>query len=107
MRKDNVHCEWCGRDIQSNKTGRKRKYCSQACRQRSYEARNNLNATNLPSDSVVLSKEDATAIIDRIFQVRCCAEDLLIAVNEGALPSELKSMAKELVDLSIAAERLR
>ncbi len=34
-------CEWCGRrfDVAAGATGRPRKYCRQACRQRDYEAR--------------------------------------------------------------------
>ncbi len=105
--KENRHCEWCGRDISTNTMGRKRKYCSQSCRQRAYEARNNLSKTSLPEDSVVLSQEDADAIVDRIFQVRCGAEDLLIALEEGVAPKELEIMANELVELAKNAERLR
>lgn len=39
---EDAHCAWCGRDISTNNRGRKRKYCSQSCRQRTYEARHNL-----------------------------------------------------------------
>lgn len=107
LRNENLHCEWCGRDISANKMGRRRKYCSQSCRQRAYEARHNLLQSNLPEDSVVLSQADADAIIDRIFQVRCGAEDLLIALEEDAPRSELQEMANALVKLAINAERLR
>jgi len=55
----------------------------------------------------VLSQEDADAIVDRIFQVRCGAEDLLIALEEGVAPKELEIMANELVELAKNAERLR
>lgn len=107
INKENLHCEWCGRDISANKMGRRRKYCSQSCRQRAYEARHNLLQSNLPEDSVVLSQADADAIIDRIFQLRCGAEDLLTALEENAARDELKEMADSLVKLAINAERLR
>jgi hypothetical protein len=55
----------------------------------------------------VLSQDDAEAIIDRIFQARCAAEDLLIAISEGASTQELHEIADEVVTLTREAERLR
>lgn len=104
---ENVHCAWCGRDISANARGRRRKYCSQSCRQRAYEARHDLTGRGMPTDSVVLTQQDADAIIDRVFQARCAAEDLLTALQEGAAPQELHDIAAEVVSLTRAAERIR
>ena len=104
---EDAHCAWCGRDISTNNRGRKRKYCSQSCRQRAYEARHDLTQRGLPDDAIVLSQDDAEAIIDRIFQARCAAEDLLIAISEGASTQELHKIADEVVTLTREAERLR
>ena len=104
---EDAHCAWCGRDISTNNRGRKRKYCSQSCRQRTYEARHNLIQHGLSPDCVVLTQSDTDAIIDRIFQARCAAEDLLTAISEGATSEELQEIATEVVALSREAERIR
>ena len=54
-----------------------------------------------------LTQSDTDAIIDRIFQARCAAEDLLTAISEGATSEELQEIATEVVALSREAERIR
>ena len=69
--------------------GRRRQYCRQSCRQRAYEHRAAVNGgQRLPVDAVVLSADEADELSDRVYQVRCAAEDVAIAVDEGARPAE-------------------
>ena len=100
-------CSWCGREIADSEVGRRRRYCRQSCRQRAYEARKGLEGTGLPDDAVVLRAQEATDLADRWFAARCAAEDVAIAVAEGADRSELSELTATLVRLTKDAERLR
>lgn len=44
----------------------------------------------LPADAVVLSADDAADLSDRVYQVRCAAEDVVTALDEGAAATELR-----------------
>ncbi|ETB51765.1 hypothetical protein O976_11255, partial [Mycobacterium avium subsp. paratuberculosis 10-8425] len=86
--------------------GRRRQYCRQSCRQRAYEQRSSLNrhgAAAVPEDAVVLSADDAADLSDRVYQVRCAAEDVATAVDEGAGPAELRQLCDALIQAARAA----
>ncbi|MEE2061897.1 hypothetical protein [Rhodococcus artemisiae] len=100
-------CLWCGRPVPEIGTGRRRRYCRRSCRQRAYEQRATAASTGLAADAVVLSALEAEALTDRAFEVRCAAEDVATAVDEGAGQVELRRLCAELVELARAAERLR
>ncbi|MBB4136552.1 hypothetical protein BKA16_003104 [Gordonia humi] len=100
-------CAWCGREMVDSDAGRRRKYCKRSCRQRAYEQRTLLAGTAIPADAVILSTDEAAALGDRLFAVRCAAEDVRTAVAENADAAELTVLTDELVALAAAAERLR
>ena len=77
-------CRWCGREVADAGLGRRRQYCRQSCRQRAYEQRAQVKGTSLAADSVVLTAEEAAELSDRVYQVRCAAEDVATAIDEGA-----------------------
>ncbi|OBK91248.1 hypothetical protein A5652_10990 [Mycobacterium sp. 1165178.9] len=90
--------------------GRRRQYCRQSCRQRAYEQRASLNrngATAVPDDAVVLSADEAADLSDRVYQVRCAAEDVATAVDEGAGTSELRQLCDALIQAARAADGWR
>lgn len=102
------HCAWCGRPlVESGKAGRKRLYCAQACRQRAYERRSSVERGGLPADAVVFSAGELADFQDRLFQVRCAAEDVVTAVTEGASKQELRALAADVAELTKGLERLR
>ena len=43
-----------------------------------------VKGSSVPPDSVVLSADEAAELADRVYQVRCAAEDVATAVDEGA-----------------------
>ncbi|MFG1781581.1 hypothetical protein ACGFIU_04020 [Rhodococcus oryzae] len=100
-------CVWCGREVADVGIGRRRRYCRQSCRQRAYEQRSAVKGTSIPADAVVLTADEAAALVDRMFEVRCAAEDVETAVAEGAQQSELASLCARLVELAREAERFR
>ncbi|HWF28645.1 MAG TPA: hypothetical protein VG327_09760 [Mycobacterium sp.] len=103
-------CRWCGRDVTDVAMGRRRQYCRQSCRQRAYEQRASLNrgeATALPADAVVLSADEAADLSDRVYQVRCAAEDVATALDEGAEATELRELCDVLIRAARAADGWR
>jgi len=87
--------------------GRRRQYCRQSCRQRAYEQRALVKGSAIPEDAVVLSADEAAELSDRVFQVRCAAEDVATAVDEGAATSELRELCDALVQAAKAADGWR
>jgi hypothetical protein len=106
--RDATYCGWCGRRLEQGTTvGRRRRYCGPSCRQRAYERRSALQRTGLPADAVVLSDTEIAALLDRLFQIRCAAEDVVTAAEDGARADELARMARELAHTARDLERLR
>lgn len=61
----------------------------------------------LPEDSVVLSAAELADLQDRLFQLRCAAEDVVTAVDDTADQGELRKLASQVVDVAAELERLR
>jgi hypothetical protein len=87
--------------------GRRRRYCRQSCRQRAYEQRTVVKGTSLSPDAVVLSPDEASELSDRVYQVRCAAEDVVTAVDEGAKHTELRELCDALIQAAKAADGWR
>jgi len=103
-----VRCLWCGRELPSSSgVCRRRRYCAQACRQRAYENRNALERGAIPVDAVVLTQQERDDLADRLYQVRCAAEDVATALAETAGPAELGPLVSEMLAAARSAERIR
>lgn len=103
-------CRWCGRDVSDAGAGRRRQYCRQSCRQRAYEQRAQLGAgpaAALPPDAVLLSADEAAGLSDRVYQVRCAAEDIATALDEEATMAELHGLCETLRQAAAAADGWR
>jgi hypothetical protein len=100
-------CRWCGRLGPAAGLGRRRQYCRQSCRQRAYEQRAIVKGTSLAPDSVVLTAEEASELSDRVYQVRCAAEDVATAIEEGAESTELRYLCDALMRAAKAADGWR
>ena len=87
--------------------GRRRQYCRQSCRQRAYEQRAMVKGTAVPEDAVVLTAEEAAELSDRVYQVRCAAEDVATAFDEGAPADEVRQLCEELLRAAKAADGWR
>mgnify|MGYP001440509268 FL=1 len=66
-----------------------------------------VKGTSLSPDSVVLTADEAAQLSDRVYQVRCAAEDLAIAVDEGAEQRELRQLCDALMVVAKAADGWR
>ncbi len=61
----------------------------------------------MPPDAVVLSAEEASELSDRVYQVRCAAEDVATALDEGAGATELRQLCDTLIHAARAADGWR
>jgi hypothetical protein len=66
-----------------------------------------VKGTSLAPDAVVLTAEEAAELSDRVYQVRCAAEDVTTAVEEGADAVELKQLCDALMRAAVAADGWR
>lgn len=66
-----------------------------------------MQRSGLPEDAVVLSEPELAALQDRLFQLRCAAEDVVTAADDGAATDELRRMALALALSAQDLERLR
>lgn len=68
---------------------------------------NRHGAGAVPDDAVVLSADDAADLSDRVYQVRCAAEDVATALEEGAEATELRRLCDALIHAARAADGWR
>lgn len=66
-----------------------------------------VKGSSVPVDAVVLSADEAAELSDRVYQVRCAAEDVATAVEEGASAAELRELCAELMRAAKAADGWR
>lgn len=66
-----------------------------------------MQRSGLPEDAVVLSDAEMTMLQDRLFQLRCAAEDVVTAADDGAGAEELRRMASELARAAHDLEQFR
>jgi hypothetical protein len=66
-----------------------------------------VKGTELPDDAVVLSPDEVARLSDRVYQLRCAAEDVATAVDEGAGTSELRELCDALLSAAKAADGWR
>lgn len=96
-------CQFCGKEIQLTPgRGRPRKYCSDSCKQRAYEQRR-----PTPEGGSGTRQLRGDTLRDKLFELRCAAEDIATATNEGAQRDEIQSLCDELVTMAKKLERLQ
>jgi hypothetical protein len=66
-----------------------------------------VKGTSLAPDSVVLTADEAAQLSDRVFEVRCAAEDVATAIDEGAEGAELRELCDALMRAAKAADGWR
>ncbi len=66
-----------------------------------------VRGTSVAPDAVVLTADEASELSDRVYQVRCAAEDVATAVDEGAERAELRELCDALMKAAKAADGWR
>ena len=66
-----------------------------------------MKGSAVAEDAVVLSAEEASVLSDRVYEVRCAAEDMATALDEGAGASELRELCDAVMRAARAADGWR
>ena len=103
-------CRWCGREVADIGLGRRR--ASEvpaiiAARDRTDWVSIAVSAALMVVVSYVLVGVEASELSDRVYQVRCAAEDVATAIEEGAEGSELRELCDALMKAAKAADGWR
>lgn len=61
----------------------------------------------MPENAVVLTPEKVDSLRDKLYELRCAAEDIQTAAQEGAGKDEMAQLCDELVSLAKDIEKVR
>jgi hypothetical protein len=74
---DAFKCRWCRSPLAPNSgAGRRREFCSQACRQWDWVARQRASELALSEDELVITRTERDKLRDQIFVLRCAVQDV-------------------------------
>ena len=74
---DHLKCRWCRSPLPaSSGAGRPREFCSQACRQWDWVARQRASELALSEDELVITRTERDKLRDQIFVFRCAVQDV-------------------------------
>ena len=92
-------CDWCHQPIaQRPGAGRPRRFCSQAHRQRAYEARRWADAHDVPADQSIVSATDLAVLGDRIYRLEAAVEDVRADLAASSGPAAYRSAFDHLME---------
>ena len=93
-------CAWCHYPLETvNEKGRRRRYCSQSCRQRTYQSRKRAKQLGLGDGELIVS----SVLLDRMNRRLKVLEDALAEAERANLQTTDERVAR----LCEAASRLR
>ncbi len=74
---DYVKCRWCRNPLApTSGAGRPREFCSQACRQWDWVARQRATELALSEDELVITRTERDTLRDHIFVLKCAVQDV-------------------------------
>ncbi len=68
-------CEWCRRVLPPQRTGRPRRFCSQACRQWHWVGRQRARELQLGDDELLVARSELDALHDELYVLACAVND--------------------------------
>ena len=94
-------CEWCRRVLPPQRTGRPRKFCSQACRQWHWVGRQRAGELQLSEDELIVARAELDALHDELYVLACAVNDAerdVGATRGRASAAELREILDWLLD---------
>ena len=94
-------CEVCRRVLPSQRTGRPRKYCSQACRQRQWVAQQRAHELHLSEHELVVATSELDTLHDHLYVMACAVHDAerdLAAAGQRPGAAELREIIDWILD---------
>lgn len=104
---ERARCQWCRRVLPSQRLGRPRKFCSQACRQWHWVGRQRADELQLGEDELIVATAELDQLHDDLYVLACAVNDAERDLDAaGAKPNaaELREILDWLLD---AARPLR
>jgi hypothetical protein len=102
-------CAWCGRGLpERSGAGRPRRFCRDACRQRSFHAKARAAEVGLTEAELVIARNELEELRDALYVLEAAVEDVdrdLAAAADD--PAELKRALDWLLDAARPLLRLR
>ena len=71
-----LRCRWCRRVLPTQKLGRPRVFCSQACRQWDWVGRQRARELQLNEDELIITKAELDRIHDELYVLSCAVDDV-------------------------------
>lgn len=103
----NRRCRWCRRVLPPKKgPGRTREFCSQACRQWDWVARQRARELHLAEGELVVARRELDALRDDLYVLACAVDDVDRDLGVSGEPTR-QQLAEALEWLLEAARPLR
>ena len=105
-------CRWCRRGLpKTTGPGRPREFCSQACRQWDWVARQRARDLQLSEDQLVMTRTELNDLHDALYVLACAVADVRRDLSDSKKPTatELHDMLRWILDCAdpLDAVRLR
>jgi hypothetical protein len=110
MADDKPRCRWCRRAIASTDgPGRPREFCSQACRQWDWVARQRARELKLSEDQLVMTRTELDELHDALYVLACAVQDVRRDLEDNARPTarELGEMLRWILDCAEPLDTIR
>ncbi|MFZ4719100.1 MAG: hypothetical protein ACOYMR_06730 [Ilumatobacteraceae bacterium] len=94
-------CQWCRRVLPGQRTGRPRKFCSQACRQWHWVGQQRARELQLSEHELVITKGELDELHDQLYVLACAVNDAerdLHAAGRAATAAELREILDWLLE---------
>ena len=94
-------CRWCRRVLPTQKMGRPRVFCSQACRQWDWVGRQRARELQLGEDELIITKAELDHLHDDLYVLACAVDDVdrdKSAAGKSATARELGEMLSWLLE---------
>lgn len=107
---DKPRCRWCRRTMTpATGPGRPREFCSQACRQWDWVARQRARDLKLSEDQLVMTRSELNELHDALYVLACAVQDVRRGLESHAKPTarELNDMLRWILDCADPLETVR
>jgi hypothetical protein len=110
MSDDKPRCRWCRRGLpQSDGPGRPREFCSHACRQWDWVARQRARELKLSEDQLVMTRTELDDLHDALYVLACAVQDVRRDLEASKKPTarELSDMLRWILDCADPLDTVR
>jgi len=108
--RSDARCRWCRRAVaQPTGPGRPRQFCSQACRQWDWVARQRARDLQLSEDQLVLTRSELNDLHDALYVLACAVHDVRRDLEAAKKPTatELADMLRWILDCADPLDSVR